>query len=186
MLLASRIIALTGGAGFFVASFLTWYWGEGRGVRVVEIGWEGEESVAAIICMLLAMALLAVGWAWADGWLAMGILELLLGIGCFGLTLFHIIHNSQPVVINGRELPTGIGAGPWVGLVASVVMIVGAILNLASGGPYRVVLDEEYEYEEAPPPRHRRPREPEDWQDLSRRRRPHPARRRPPRRRQWD
>jgi hypothetical protein len=184
MLLASRIVALAGGAGFLAASFLTWYWGEGQGVRHTEIAWQGEESLAAVICMLAAIALLGVGWAWREGWLALGILELILGIACCGLTMFHIIHNSQSVVVNGRELPGGIGAGAWVGLFFSVVMIVGAILNLCSGGPDRAYLEEE---DDDAPRRRRPPREDfdrDEWDESPRRRRPpsQHARRRPPRR----
>jgi hypothetical protein len=185
MLLASRIVGLTGGVSFFVASFFTWYWGEARGIRHTEIAWQGEESLAAIICMLIAIMLLGVGWAWRDGWLAMGILELILTIACFGLTIFHIIHNSQPVIVYGQKYPSGISAGPWIGLFAGVVMIVGAILNLCSGGPFPTAVeydDDEYD----PPPRRRRPREyddHDDWDEPPRRgrRRPQP---RPPRRRE--
>ncbi len=161
MLLASRIVSLVGGAGFFLSTFFTWYWGEDRGIRRTEIAWQGEESLAAIICFLIAMTLLAVGWALPKTWLPLGIIELILAIACFGLTIFHMIHNSQPVVVYGRELPSGIGAGPWVGLFSSVAMIVGAILHLCSGGPFRdlVPYNDEDEYR----PRRRRPPRRRDW-----------------------
>lgn len=162
MLLASRIVSLVGGAGFFVASLLTWYWGESDGIRRSEIAWQGEESLAAVICLLLAIALLAVGWAVPKAWLPLGIIELILAIACFGLTIFHMIHNSQPIIIYGRELKTGLGAGPWVGLFSSVVLIVGSILNLCSGGPFRTQAEYIEEEDEDPPPRRRPPRR-RDW-----------------------
>jgi hypothetical protein len=181
MFLASRIVSLIGAVGLFVASLLTWYWGEGRGIRVHQNAWQGEESLAAVIVMLVAVTLLALGWAVRGGWLVFGILELILNLVSFGLIVFFILHNQEPVVVSGRTVPTGIGAGAWIGLVSAVAMIVGAILNLPSGGPYPrrcneggddLFLDEE-----------------DEWEDLPRRRRPRPSRpvrRPPPRRRLTD
>lgn len=164
MLLASRIVSLVGGTGFFLSTFFTWYWGETDGIRHSEIGWAAtEESLAAIICFLIAVTLLAVGWALPKTWLPLAILELILVIVCFGLTIFHMLYNSEPVVVYGREIPTGLGAGPWIGVVSSVVMIVGSILNLCSGGPSRALVVDEEEDDDYEPPRRRRPPRRRDW-----------------------
>ena len=163
MLLASRIVSLVGGAGFFVASFFPWYWGESDGFRRTENAWQGEESLMAVLCVLLAMTLIAVGGALPKTWLPVGILQLILVIACLGLTIFHILHNSQPVVVYGRTIPTGIGAGPWVGILASVVMIVGSILNLCSGGPLRLAVEDYEDDDEEDRPRRPRPRRRRDW-----------------------
>jgi hypothetical protein len=172
MFLASRIVSLVAGTGFFLASFLTWFWGEGGGYRRYENAWQGEESLAATICFLIAMGLLGVGWGWRGGWLILGIIELLLLIVCFGLTTFYILHNKEPVIVYGLRYPTGIGVGPGFGLLFSVVMIVGSILNLCSGR-MRWQKDEIDEWEDRPL-RRRRPRdhdEYDDWDEAPRRRR---------------
>lgn len=163
MLLASRIVSLVGGVGFFVASLLTWFWSESDGIRRTEIAWQGEESLWATICFLIAITLLAVGCAVPKAWLPLGIVELILVVFSFGLTIFHMIYQSHPVVMYGRELLKGIGAGPWVGLFSSVVMIVGSILNLCSGGPFRSEVEYMEEEEDDAPPRRQRPPRRRDW-----------------------
>lgn len=167
MFLVGRLVSLSGGIGLFLASFFAWFWGMGRGFRMVENAWQGEESLAAVILMLIAMLLLAVGWAWGRGWLALGILELILSVVCFGLILFYIVYNNRPVIIRGHQYPTGIGAGALMGLFSSAVMIVGSILNLSSGGPIprdeEIALemdDEEDDWGEPPRQRRRRRRPP--------------------------
>lgn len=173
MFLASRIVSLSGASGLFLASFFNWYWGEGGGIRRYENAWQNAESITAVILMLVAMTLLAVGWAWRSGWLAMGILELILTIVCFGLTIFFILHNKEPVIVFGRSIPSGVGVGAWIGLLSCVVMIVGTILNLSSGGPFPREEDEVYaEFDER-----------DEWDEPPRRRGPRPVRRPPPRRR---
>ena len=188
MFLSSRIVSMVGGAFVLLASFLTWFWGQGD-FLFEENAWQGEESLAAVICMLVAMALLAAGWIAKRGWLAMGIIELVLSLVCFGLTLYYILYNREPVVVNDRRYPTGIGAGAWIALGASVVMMIGGILNLSSGGPLRDPELEDYEYEGDDPPRRRRRRPPreyddrDDWDEPPRRRRRRSAQSRRPRRR---
>ncbi len=182
MFLASRIVALIGGLAFIVASFLTWYWSRFQD----ENAWQNAESVTAAVCLILALIALVVGWAWRNGWLAMGILELLLLIVCFGMTIYFILDNQQPPELRFRREAAGIGAGAWMGLGCSLVAMVGGILNLCSQGPVSsvVIYDEEQDYEE---PRRRRPRN-EDEPPRRRRPRPEQQRRRRPRPREddWD
>ncbi len=191
MLLAGRIVSIVGGAGVLLASFLTWFWGAGE-FPLEENGWQGAESVAAVVCMLLAIGLLAAVWISGRGWLALGIVQLVLCVLSSGLTLYFILYNSEPVIVSGRHIPTGIGAGAWLALGSSVVMIVGGILNLASGGPLReaeVDYDEEEDDYDRPPRRRRRPREHDDrddWDETPRRRRRPPPQSRRPRRREME
>lgn len=135
MYLASRIVLFVSGVLMLVASFLTWYAGRtfkaGRpGISHTEMAWQGEESLAAVLILLLLAVLGAAGFFWRKGRLWLGVLEMIGAVVCLVLILFFIVHNSGVTTIRNVRIESRIGPGAYLGLATTFGLLVAAALGI--------------------------------------------------------
>lgn len=125
-----RLLLLAGAGIALVSSFLTWFWGGKPGEVTYEIAWGGEESLFAVLCAVVGGIAGLVGAVKRSRSAALAFVGLAGGLGCVVLALIFVNYNSETLVVFGETIPTGIGAGAYVGIVGGALMSLGGLLEV--------------------------------------------------------
>jgi hypothetical protein len=125
-----RALLLAGAAIALASAFLTWFWGGEPGERRTETALQGEESLFAVLAALAGGVVGLLGAVKRSRSASLAFAGLAAGIACAALTWVFIDYNSQPVVVYGKTIPTGIGTGAYVGLAGGALMCLGGLVDV--------------------------------------------------------
>jgi hypothetical protein len=124
-----RALLLAGAAITAVSSVMTWFWGGQPGDVQYETALQGEESLFAVLGGLAGGVVGLIAAVKKSRSAALALTGLACGIASVVLAWLFIDYNSQPVIVRGQTIPTGIGTGAYVGLAGGLLMSLGGIIE---------------------------------------------------------
>jgi hypothetical protein len=129
------ILAWISGLAALSGLVLPWYAGTietaSGPLRSVERGLRSPESWAVAISVTVAMMAGLIGWLRSRGRPGVGLtaLAFLLAGAAFGAAFRYGSHNADPLIVRGRTVDAGLGAGLYISLLSTAIMA----LALAAG-----------------------------------------------------